>query len=93
MQNHWTLHAGHLIATPRGSFTIHRCDSWGGTPSELDDAVRLASTAPELLDALRMAVTALNVTKRFRVGDTDSYAIAKQCDHIISIAEGRTPAE
>jgi hypothetical protein len=50
---------------------------------------RLIELAPELLAALKQAVTALNVAKRFRVLDTDSYQIAAMCDAAIAKAEGR----
>jgi hypothetical protein len=52
--------------------------------------IDLVAAAPELLSALRQSVTALNMAPRFRVGDTDSYAIASACDRAISKAEGRT---
>jgi len=51
--------------------------------------VRLIAAAPELYAALQEAVRALNTAKRFRVGDTDSYAIAALCDRAIAKAEGR----
>lgn len=51
---------------------------------------RLIAAAPELYAALQEAVRALNTAKRFRVGDTDSYAIAALCDKAIAKAEGRS---
>ena len=48
------------------------------------------SAAPTLLQALREAVRALNAEPRFKVGDTDSYAIAAMCDRAISAAGSAT---
>lgn len=42
------------------------------------------ATSSTLLEALRLAQRALNTAPRFRVGDTDSYAIAAQVDRAIS---------
>lgn len=47
---------------------------------------RLIAAAPELLDALQEAVHALNTVPKFRVGDTNSYAIANLCDQAINKA-------
>lgn len=51
---------------------------------------RLIAAAPELLAACRQSVNALNIAPRFRVGDTDSYAIASTLGRVISKAEGRS---
>ena len=49
---------------------------------------KFTTTGHKLLKALRLAVHALNVHERFGVGDTDSYAIAAECDNAIAEAEG-----
>ena len=53
-----------------------------------DFSLRLA--ARDLLAALTRAVAALNAAPRFRVAglDTDSYAIAAECDKAIAMAKG-----
>ena len=43
--------------------------------------------ADQLIKALTMAIEALNTAPRFRVGDTDSYAIAAACTKIVTSAE------
>jgi hypothetical protein len=60
MENKWILHAGRMIETPSGSFTIRRGDDWQGSPCLLDDAARLVAAAPELLAALRECRAALD---------------------------------
>lgn len=57
--------------------------------AELQRRLRLYDAADELLDACRQSVNALNIAPRFRVGDTDSYAIASTLGRAISKAEGR----
>jgi len=47
---------------------------------------RLIAAAPELYAALQEAVRALNTAVRFKVGDTDSYAIAALCEQAIAKA-------
>lgn len=46
----------------------------------------MPEAAPEMLDALKLAQRALNTAPRFRVGDTDSYAIAAVVDKAIAAA-------
>jgi hypothetical protein len=55
-----------------------------------DEEVWLQLAARDLLSALKRAVTALNTAPRFRVTglDTDSYAIAAECDKAIAAAKG-----
>ena len=52
-----------------------------------DQCCLVASAGRELLAACKKAVTALNVKPKFRVGFTDSYAIAAMCDRAIHLAE------
>jgi hypothetical protein len=47
---------------------------------------QLITAAPEMLEALLLAQGALNTAPRFRVGDTDSYAIAAILDNVIGKA-------
>jgi hypothetical protein len=47
---------------------------------------QLITAAPEMLEALVLAQRALNTAPRFRVGDTDSYAIAAIVDTAIATA-------
>ena len=54
-----------------------------------NDCCEIAGAGRELLAACKKAVTALNVKPKFRVGFTDSYAIAAMCDKAINQAEGR----
>ena len=53
-----------------------------------DHCCVVASAGRELLAACKKAVTALNVKPKFRVGFTDSYAIAAMCEKAIKTAEG-----
>jgi hypothetical protein len=54
----------------------------------LDDDMRLRLSARDLLNAVQKAVAALNTAPRFAVQhlDTDSYAIAAECDRAIGKA-------
>jgi hypothetical protein len=54
----------------------------------LDDDMRLRLAARDLLNAVQKAVAALNTAPRFAVQhlDTDSYAIAAECDRAIGKA-------
>jgi hypothetical protein len=55
-------------------------------------AMRLMAAAPIMLAALLLAQRALNAAPRFRVGDTDSYAIAAVVDKAIATARrGHAP--
>ena len=54
-----------------------------------DPCCVVASAGRDMLAALKKAVTALNVKPKFRVGFTDSYAIAAMCETAINQAEGR----
>jgi hypothetical protein len=47
---------------------------------------QLITAAPAMLEALRLAQTALNTAPRFRVGETDSYAIASIVDEAVTTA-------
>lgn len=51
-----------------------------------DDDLRLRLAARDLLAATRQAFHALNTAPRFRVGETDSYAIAALCGAVIATA-------
>jgi hypothetical protein len=44
----------------------------------------------QLIDALSAALRALNTARRFKVGDTDSYAIAAQAGRALKAAENPT---
>lgn len=49
----------------------------------------LTSAAPAMLATLRQALEALNTTPRFKVGDTDSYAIASRIQRVINQTTAR----
>ena len=55
-----------------------------------DEDLSLQLAARDLLAALTRALAALNTAPRFRVAslDTDSYAIAAECDKAIAMAKG-----
>jgi hypothetical protein len=52
-------------------------------PPEAAWMVRSADHHRALIDACRLALLALNTAPRFRVGDTDSYAIASRIEGAI----------
>ena len=51
--------------------------------------VRACNTHTEVIEALIAAITALNTARRFRVGNTDSYAIASHLERTLANAMGR----
>jgi len=55
-----------------------------------DEDLSLQLAARDLLAALTRALAALNTAPRFRVAglDTDSYAIAAECEKAIAMAKG-----
>lgn len=57
--------------------------------AECEANAHLIAAAPDLLNALKKAVDALNTARKFRVNETDSYAIAALCDAVIAKAEGK----
>jgi hypothetical protein len=57
----------------------------GPIPSTLS-AMRLMEAAPRMVEALRLALTALNTAPRFKVGETNSYAIASEIERTLSEA-------
>lgn len=60
-------------------------------PPETQEAnARLIAAAPEMLEALQLALRALNTAPRFRVGDTNSYAIASRIEAVLR-ARGINP--
>lgn len=63
------------------------CEQWGygalASPQETQANARLIGAAPEMLDALRLALRALNTAPRFRVHETDSYAIARKIETVL----------
>jgi hypothetical protein len=75
------------------------CDWCGADEEDMDinqvggefvcnECCEIAGAGRELLAACKKAVTALNVKPKFRVGFTDSYAIAAMCEKAIKTAEG-----
>jgi hypothetical protein len=60
-------------------------------PGPAADSARVRDAAPELLHALEQAREALTAAPRFDVPglESDSYAIAANCDHAIAKAKGR----
>jgi len=44
----------------------------------------------ELIDVLKLALLALNTARRFKVDDTDSFAIASRINDVLRKAEGGT---
>jgi hypothetical protein len=86
-----TLNESYAVSTPEdenGQRTCVCVIAGSQCPGSLS-AARLIAAAPEMLAAMKQAVTALNVARRFKVGETDSYQIASACDAAIAKAEGR----
>jgi hypothetical protein len=48
-----------------------------------DDELRRRLAAPDLLETIKLPLHALNTAPRFRVGDTDSYAIVSRIEAVI----------
>jgi hypothetical protein len=58
-------------------------------PAETAQTVRISRTVHSgMIEILKLALEALNVAPRFRVGDTNSYAIASRITAILKQAEG-----
>lgn len=78
------------IITPNHTLVaVAACEDWGyesAPRKETQGNAQLIAAAPELLEALRQAQRALNAAPRFRVDDTDSYAIAAIVDRAIHSA-------
>jgi hypothetical protein len=55
-------------------------------PPEAALVVRAADHHRALIDACKLALRALNTAPRFRVGDTDSYAIASRIEEVLQSA-------
>lgn len=49
---------------------------------------RPAPQCSDVIDVLKLALLALNTARRFKVDDTDSYAIASRIDDVLRKAEG-----
>ncbi len=60
-----------------------------GVLVEVDEAIAAAENR-QLIEALQAALLALNVKPRFKVQDTDSYAIAAKCESALKAAAETT---
>jgi hypothetical protein len=76
------------IRDSRGTFDFEELD--GGTENWEAERIPLRheEEITALQDAAKLALRALNTARKFRVGDTDSYAIASQVGKALDALKG-----